>query len=278
MSEELLISSTTDEGAIVQAAASNNESAARVPAPKLEMERLDGSTVVSFEHEHSERRMLAQRLLQHQKDLEELSGPVNETLTTNEPEESEEGQGDSESNNIDIAEVRRAATADAIEAARRQQQQRDEYYQQQQTQHLAQPQAEIQKLRAELMVPFQEKFKVLTADLDVKQLQEGLHIPLSEKLLDALLTLPGGVETAVHLMQNPQEVRKLSNLPEHMGLVHVAQLATRMNPAAHRRASNAPAPIRPIGGSATRSSGPIDETDYQTFKREREKQIKARRR
>jgi hypothetical protein len=206
---------------------------------------------------------LAQRLLQHQRDLEELSGPVNETLTTNESE---------------------PTTEDAITAeAQRQQEQRDEYYRQQQQAHLAPAQVEIEKLRAELAPAFEAKLKVLIADAD-PAVQESASIPLSAdpqiafRLMDSLALLPGGVETAAYLMRNPTEKRKLAALPEHMAQVRIAQLSNRFDPAMQRRTSQAPAPIRPITRSPTTSAVVIDETDYQTFKREREKQIKARRR
>jgi hypothetical protein len=191
---------------------------------------------------------------------------------------SELGQGEQAPGDIDLAEVRRVATADAIEAARRQQQGRDSYYQQQQAQHFSNPQAEIQELRAELLPTFQQKVKALIADADPAKLQEAASIPLSSNLLDCLLTLPGGPESTVFLMRNPQEVRKLSALPEHMAVAQIAALANRLNPALQRRPSQAPPPIRPIGGSATPAAVDLANADYQTYKREREKQIKARRR
>ena len=188
MPNELTIATTTDAADVVKAAAGNDETFARVPAPKFDGEQLDGSTAVSFEHPRSERSMLLERLKQHESDLEALTGPEAdyEKVTS-----TESASAEAEPENIDIAAVRKAATEDAISAARRQQQERDSYYQQQQSQHLAPAQIEIQKLRAELMPPFQEKFRALIADVDAQQLQQTLQIPLSEKLLDGLLCLPG---------------------------------------------------------------------------------------
>jgi hypothetical protein len=78
-------------------------------------------------------------------------------------------------------------------------------------------------------------------------------------------------------VQNPAEAQKLQNVPEHLALAHIAQLTARMSPDFQRRpVSKAPAPIRPIGGSSTKSSLPLDELPYQEYKREREKQAKAR--
>ena len=41
------------------------------------------------------------------------------------------------------------------------------------------------------------------------------------------------------------------------------------------RKTSAPPPIRPVGGSATRSTVPIDELDYQSFRKIRDQQEKA---
>jgi hypothetical protein len=268
--EQLTVSSTSDTEASVSAVADGQEARREseietAELPGVSRESNSGSPpreaqVAIFEHPQSSRQRM----------LDAAEAELNEL--------SELGQGEQAPGDIDLAEVRRVATADAIEAARRQQQGRDSYYQQQQAQHFSNPQAEIQELRAELLPTFQQKVKALIADADPAKLQEAASIPLSSNLLDCLLTLPGGPESTVFLMRNPQEVRKLSALPEHMAVAQIAALANRLNPALQRRPSQAPPPIRPIGGSATPAAVDLANADYQTYKREREKQIKARRR
>jgi len=273
----LSVSSTSDSAAVVAAVADNDEQGAQTGESKFVSEKVGGSSSTSFEHPQSSRVRLLEALAEAESELS------TERVVTNEP--SEEAEVEQETGDIDIAEVRRVATSDAIEAARRQQQERDDYYRAQQNQHLSNnPQAEIQALRAELLPAFQAKLQAQIADADVAQLREGASIPLSwnlqvaERLKDCFIVLPGGVEAAVYLMRNPQEVRQIAALPEHLAQARIVQLANRFNPAAQSRMSAAPPPIRPIGGSATTSAVPLDEADYQVYKREREKQIRARRR
>jgi hypothetical protein len=261
MAEELLISSTTDTGATVEAVAAGEEAR---DEPKFVAEELAGVSrehseasprpirALSYEHPQSSRIRVLEALAEAEA---ELGGTAKQVATNQEVAETEPEPED-------IAEARR----------------RNDYYQQQQAQHFSNPQAELQALRAELLPSFQAKVKVLLADADVKQIEEASRFPLSDQVLDALLSLPGGVESTAFLMKNPAEVRKLSALPAHMGIAHVAALANRFNPAAHRRVSAAPVPIRPLTGSPTTSALPADELPYQEFKKRREQEIRARRR
>jgi len=270
---ELQISTTTDTQAIAQAAADGDEKGARVPAPKP-----DSADSVSFEHPRSERLMLLERLKQHESDLEALgsSDADYEQVTTNEPEtvsEEAEPEEAAEKVGVDMEAVRAAATADAIEAGRRW------AASQQQNAHVgptpAQMEAEAEAIRAQARPAFQKRFAELTKGIDPKQLR--VDIPIPKIVEDALLTLPGGPEATLFLAQNPAEAQKLQSVPEHLALAHVAQLTARLNPGFHRRpTSNAPPPIRPLGGSSTKSSVPPDEMSYQDYRRMRDAQEKNR--
>jgi hypothetical protein len=145
-------------------------------------------------------------------------------------------------------------------------------------------QVKIEELRAEILPSFVQRLNAATEDLTEEQHRASAAIPLSSdpgtaaRLLDSFALLPGGIEAASFVMRNPAEKQKIASLPEHMAQVRIAQLANRFDPALQRRPSQAPKPIRPIGGSATTAAVDLANADYQTFKREREKQIKARRR
>jgi hypothetical protein len=157
-----------------------------------------------------------------------------------------------------------------------------QYHEQQQAQQLP-AQIQIEQLRAELLPGFVQRLDAVTADLSEEQLRASAAVPLSNdpataaRLLDSFALLPGGIEAAAYVMRNPDEKRKLASLPEHMAQARVAQLSNRFDPALQRRASTAPAPIRPVSGSSTRTVVP-DEMSYQEFKKYREREIKARRR
>lgn len=164
-----------------------------------------------------------------------------------------------------------------------------QYPEQQQVQDLAPTQLQIdemriEKMRAELLPSLVQRLNAATQDLTEEQLRASAAIPLSgdaataKRLLDNFALLPGGIEAAAYVMRNPDEKRKLASLPEYLASARIAQLANRFDPALQRRPSQAPPPIRPIGGSATTAAVDLANADYQTYKREREKQIKARRR
>jgi hypothetical protein len=97
-----------------------------------------------------------------------------------------------------------------------------------------------------------------------------------EGIADALLSLPGGPEAYIHLLQHPEEWRRLASLPEHVSVAEIGRLTARLTAPARRSVSNAPAPIRPVGGSATRVSKPPDEMDYQEYRTWRDKESKLR--
>src|SRR5438105_4838237 len=129
MDADLRVATTTDSAAVASAVANADEEGGRVPAPKLDVEKLDGYTVASYEHPRSERTLLLERLSQHEADLEALTTDSEQVTSTETADEAEEEQALDESEfGIDMAAVRKAATEDAIAAARRQQAERERYY------------------------------------------------------------------------------------------------------------------------------------------------------
>jgi hypothetical protein len=277
MDSDLTIATTTDSAATARAAAHDNEEGARTPAPKVEVERLDGSTAVSFEHDRSERKMLLERLVQHEADLADLSTPeptTGEISSTEESTEQEQldAEAAAEQAGIDLNAVREQATRDAIEAGRR-------WANGQQPQAGQPTAADIDRLRADLAKPFFEKVKAIrarTPDYDaVMDGAKNIMIPVA--VGDALLALPGGPEASVHLARNPREAAELAQLPDHVAVARAAALCSRLDAASRRPISRAAAPIRPVGTSSTKSSVPADELSYQDYKRAREREIKARR-
>jgi hypothetical protein len=264
---ELLIATTTDPQAIAQAVADGDEKGGRVPASKP-----DSADSVSFEHPRSERTMLLERLKAHESDLEALSSS-DADLAQVSSNESEAASEETEPQDIDLATVRRVATEDAIAAARQM------YQNQQHNAHFAptpaQIEAEAEAIRAQARPAFQKRFAELTKGIDVKTLT--VDVPIYKSVEDALLTLPGGPEATLFLARNPQEVSKLQGVPEHLALAHVAQLTARLSHDFNRRpTSKAPAPIRPLSGSSTKSSVPPDEMPYQEYRRMRDAQEKNR--
>ncbi len=228
MPNELTISTTTDSGDVVKAAASNDEASARVPALKFD------PADASYEHPRSERARLLERLAEAENELTELS--TEQVVTTNEPS-SEEVATEQEPDAEILRAVREAAVADAVRDARA------NYAREQQQAHLAPVQIELDELRAQALVPFRARMQELTAGVDLKQLG-NLNIAIPPAVSDVLITLPGGPEATIYLAKHPEEARQSQNLPESIAVAKVAALTARLDPAARPRPSQAPAPVR----------------------------------
>jgi hypothetical protein len=276
---ELSVSSTTDSAAVVSAVANADEEGGRIPAPKLDVEKLDGSTAASYENPRSERTLLLEQLAQHESDLQALTGPEadSETVITTEseggrPEEDESRLG------IDMAAVRETATRDAIEDARRLH--REAYYRETQQQHLSPQQLELNQTLAALQANFGAGLAATGVEqAEIQKLAEARRkegLDVSESVRDALLSLPGGPAATVHLLRNPAEMRRLAGMSDAVAVAHVGALTAKLNPAARRAVGQAPPPISPVGGSSTKSSLPLDQADYPTYRRIRDQQVKNR--
>jgi len=274
MDSELTISTTTDPLHVAEAAANDDVQGARTPAPKLDVETLDGSTAVSYENERSERLMLLDRLAQQEADLEVLTNPDDadsEQVVTNESASEEVEAEPGPAGNIDMEAVRNAAIGDAIAAGRR-------WAAEQQGQAAKPSQEDLNQLRAQLAVRFAARMKELRAKApDIAEIDKQSNILIPIAVQDALLALPGGPEATLYLARHPEEAHKLRAIPEHLQVAKVAQLTARLDPAASRvPVSRAPAPIRPVSGSSTKSAVQLDQMDYRDFVKAREQQMKNR--
>lgn len=251
MDSNLVLSSSTDSAETVTAAARNQEQQARVAAPVPELQQLDGSQVVSVEDEHSSRIQL-ERLLQEVDELT-ASGDGALRIQANEPAEESESEERSDT----------AAEAAAI----------PEYV------HPEHPHyARMQNLHrwygpekiAEIVTP------VIDAGIDV-----------TPGVATAIAELPNGPEVIVHLCRDPwcpdgivalnemtpKQARRV--LGEWSKAVEAEESGPE-NPQPVSGRSRAPAPIRPLGGSSTKSSVPPEEMSYQEYRKFRDRQEKQR--
>jgi hypothetical protein len=245
MSDELnlTVASTTDKMPIVEAVARGDEDAARVPPP---------STYSSYENPQSERRTLLARLDAEEKGLTEDEATL-EQLSGAEVDESEKSPEPLAENAPKASE---------------------------QPSSPEQPQA----------IRTDPRFLMRAGQLAIEN-PEGVQALASSKLeippavLAELGSDPAGADLAVHLAQNPDVAEQLRQMPlseavrqtrEALGVLKYQAANPQPAPPARKAISNAPAPIRPVGGSATRSSVPIDETDFQTFRNIRDQQEKQR--
>lgn len=135
------------------------------------------------------------------------------------------------------------------------------------------------------------------------------QVPIYAGVQMALMELENGAEVAYYLGKHRDVAAKLMEMSPERAIAEVGKLAANLGeveveseepssssdegpqggsqgggPAATDRAappprravSNAPAPIKPVGGSATRSSVPLDELPYSEYRRIRDQQQKNR--
>ena len=109
----------------------------------------------------------------------------------------------------------------------------------------------------------------------------GKDLPLSRPMQDAVVNSESGPALMYYLCQNPEECDRIAGMHPVMALKEMGKLEARVETASTGPVSSAdsitkaPPPIKPVGGGATASTIPLDQMDYQTYKRTREKQIRA---
>lgn len=96
----------------------------------------------------------------------------------------------------------------------------------------------------------------------------------------ALAIAENGEEVAYYLGKNIAEAKRIVNLSSEHQYIEIGRLSAKLSaePEKPKTPSNAPAPIKPVGGSSSPSTKKlIDTTDYDEFVKRREKQVAARR-
>lgn len=122
---------------------------------------------------------------------------------------------------------------------------------------------------------------------DYDEVAADANIPIPKAVEFAIIELDNGPEVAYHLAKNPELAEKLAGMSDLAAVMEIGRLSASLavnekgvtepsasaeNPAPEKTkaVSAAPKPIKPVGAGATKSSVPLDETDYQTYKRLRE--------
>ncbi len=110
------------------------------------------------------------------------------------------------------------------------------------------------------------------------------QIPIPRGVGLAIIELENGPDVAYYLGKNLNICEELMGMSELAAIAEIGALAASLlvsgangeSPSKAPVSSSAPAPIKPGGGASTKSSVPLDETDYQTYRRVRAEQEKSR--
>ena len=125
------------------------------------------------------------------------------------------------------------------------------------------------------------QFKTEAQDFD-EVLADVDHIEIKPFFQQALMEDEMGPKLAYELARNPETFEKLARIASPLAAIKAlgefkGSLNGKTTPP-RKPVSQAPPPIRPVGqGASGTSTVPLDQMDYQSFKRARAKQIAARR-
>ena len=246
---DLTVSTTTDTADIAKLVADNKPQGARVPAPKPESQQLDGSSTVSWEHPESERQLLLQRLADEERDADRLINPEDETATiiSNDP------ASEADESTEPVTVVPDYARPEHPHYARMQALHR--WYGSTRIEEIARP--------------------VIDAGID-----------LAPGIAEQLASLENGPEVLLQLCKDPWapsgivELNEMSPSEAKRAIAQwsMAVAGEESEPAEQipTPRSKPPAPIRPLGGSSTKSSVPPDEMTYREYRRYRDAEERNR--
>jgi hypothetical protein len=143
-------------------------------------------------------------------------------------------------------------------------------------------QAETAKLEA-MWNAHQERLKEAYERYDdFEEMAERVSkTPIDAAISNAIIELENGPDVLYHLAKNPKLVTSLSKMSDTRAVAEIGRISAMLEEPEQEEAAipvkrAGPAPIRPVGGNATKSSLPLDELDYQTYRRVRDQQEKQR--
>jgi hypothetical protein len=136
----------------------------------------------------------------------------------------------------------------------------------------AQSKADVE--RSKVVQTWQQKVDAAVSKYsDYNEVLEGVeHIEIPPVLQSAIMESDVGSDLAYHLGKNPAELERIVALKPYAALMELgkiaAKLATAPAPVA-KQVSKAPAPIKPVGGSAAIDNALAPTDDMATFIRKR---------
>lgn len=154
-----------------------------------------------------------------------------------------------------------------------------ETHQQEERERIARDQA--QRAEQDLVAAHQariDEFRSEHDDFDVV-VERGRNLPMTRPMQDTVLNSDIGPAMMYHLCRNPEECDRIATMHPLAAIKELGKLEARLEVATSGptrvadSVTKAPKPIKPVGGSAIASSTvPLDQMDYQDYRRVRDKQ------
>lgn len=106
-------------------------------------------------------------------------------------------------------------------------------------------------------------------------------LPISVPMAEAILDSDVSVKLALHLTQHPEDASRIANLSPARQAAEIGKLEAKLSAAISKKPSNAPDPIKPVGGKGSSVSSDIYDpklaNDTAAWIAARNAQLKARR-
>ena len=106
-------------------------------------------------------------------------------------------------------------------------------------------------------------------------IEQGRNLPMTRPMQDSVLNSDMGPAVMYHLCRFPEECDRISAMAPMVAIREMGKLEARIEAAQTGPASpaasltQAPRPIKPVGGGVTASTVPLDQMDYQSYRRAR---------
>ena len=108
-------------------------------------------------------------------------------------------------------------------------------------------------------------------------IEQGKNLPMTAPMQDSVMNSDMGPAVMYHLCRFPEECDRIAALPPMVAIREMGKLEARIEAAQTGPVSSAasvtqaPRPIKPVGGGATASTVPLDQMDYQSYRHARMK-------
>ena len=110
-------------------------------------------------------------------------------------------------------------------------------------------------------------------------IEQGKNLPMTRPMQDSVLHSDMGPAVMYHLCRFPEECDRIAAMAPMEAIREMGKLEARIEAATTGPVSSAatitraPRPIKPVGGGATASTVPLDQMDYQSYRRARMKGV-----
>jgi hypothetical protein len=154
---------------------------------------------------------------------------------------------------------------------------KQELAQERQRQQEEAKQREQQQTYQQRVQSFQQRMQTFAAEHpDFQQVALNPSVPITDAMQEAILDSDMGPQVAYHLGQHPEEAARIARMSPYAAAREIGRIEARLAIPPKPKVSQAPEPIRPVGGSGEGRSKSPDEMSISEWMAWRNKQVSNR--